>query len=84
MSRDVACQILMYARIQSEREADGLDFTVDAVFLERAEMWNLVSRFERLDVSYRSGGNGVSGIVGVARGARSVERVRIWRGQWQA
>ncbi len=78
----------MCARIQPEREPDGVDSTADAVFLERAEMWNLTTRFERLDVSYRlscrSGGNGVSWIVGVARGTRRVERVRIWRGQWQA
>ena len=74
----------MCARIQSEREPDGVDFAADAVFLKRAEMCNLTTQFERLDVSYRSGGNGVSGIVGVARGARSVERVRIWRSQWQA
>ncbi len=45
--------------------------------------------YSRICISFdgiwcRSGGNGVSGIVSVARGTWGVERVRIWRGQWQA
>lgn len=46
----------MCARIHSEREVDGVDFTADATSLERAEVWNLTTQFGRLDISYRPSG----------------------------
>jgi len=46
----------MCARIHSDREPDGVAFVADATFLERAEVWNLVTQFGRLDISYRPTG----------------------------
>lgn len=44
------------ARIHSGREADGVEFIADAEFLSRADVWNLVTQFGRLDIWYRPTG----------------------------
>ncbi len=46
----------MRARIHSDRQPEGVDFIADAAFLERAEIWNFVTQFGRLDLSYRPSG----------------------------
>ena len=61
----------MRARIHSTPEPDGVEFVADAAFLERTNLWNLVTQFGRLDVSYRSAGT--QGYDDLRRGAVGFE-----------
>jgi hypothetical protein len=46
------------ARIRAEGEPLGLEFDCNAEFLSRVEIWNLVTRFGPLDISFRPSGTG--------------------------
>lgn len=49
----------MEAKVYTAEEPDGLDFACDAEGLDRSEIWNLVTRHGRLDISFTpSGTNG--------------------------
>lgn len=44
------------ARVYSSATFEGLDWTRDAAALDNAEMWNLVTPFGRLDITYEPSG----------------------------
>jgi len=46
------------ARLFSDREPDGVPLPADARLLEQAAVWNLVTRFGRLDLSFQPAGTG--------------------------
>jgi hypothetical protein len=46
----------MRARIYSDREPDGIELVSDGESLSRVEIWNLVTEFGRLDISYQPAG----------------------------
>lgn len=56
LGRLAAALAEMQPRIRSESEPSGAQIVIDAEFLERAEVWNLVTRFGPLDIFYRPAG----------------------------
>jgi hypothetical protein len=59
------------ARIYSVNDPDGVEFNVDGQMLEGAEIWNLVTRFGRLDISLRP--SGTRGYEDLVRDARDID-----------
>lgn len=59
------------AKVYSTDTPEGLPWARDAVALDRADMWNLVTRHGRLDISYRP--SGTDGYADLAAGAVELE-----------
>jgi hypothetical protein len=58
------------AKVYTQSEPDGLDFSHDAVSLARSNVWNLVTKFGRLDISFIP--NGTQGFDDLDAGATDV------------
>ena len=48
----------MDARVYSVTEPEGVAFACDGAALDRAEIWNLITQYGRLDISYEPSGTG--------------------------